>query len=469
MVFSSLIFIFIFLPGVLALYFSTLYLFAKKRFVFSALNFVLFATSLFFYISGEKKFFWVMLLVGLIDYTLALVMDAEQKKEVPNQRRLFYLLLVSVVSNMGLLFYFKYAQFASELLKNFFSHSYIIDVALPIGISFYTFESMSYIIDVYRGHIKATRRFIDYWAFITFFPHLVAGPIIRYVDLKRQLESRSHSWDNLAEGFRRFSIGLGKKVIISNPLGYYADILFALDSSRIDTTLAWVAACTYTLQIYFDFSGYSDMAIGLAKMFGIELPENFNAPYIARSIKDFWRRWHMTLSQWFRDYLYIPLGGNRDGAVKEYRNLFLVFVLCGLWHGANVTFFLWGCYHGFFLVAERIAGGRISWRAPSWLQHVYALVVIIFSWVIFRAESLDQIINIYKKMVGWNAQLISSDTLTFVARPHFYVYFLLGILFCTPFVYKHDRKSYAWSIFLFLLSCVFLCGQEYNPFIYFRF
>lgn len=469
MVFSSLNFIFVFLPVVLALYYATLSVFASKRFLFTALNFILFATSLFFYISGEKKFFWVMLLVGLIDYGLALLMDKEQKTSTAPSKKLFYLLLISVISNMGLLFYFKYAQFTSELLKNIFPHSYVLEVALPIGISFYTFESMSYIIDVYRGHIKATRRFIDYWAFITFFPHLVAGPIIRYVDLKRQLEFRTHNWENTAEGFRRFSLGLGKKVILANPLGYYADMLFQLDSSRMDTALAWVAATTYTLQIYFDFSGYSDMAIGLAKMFGIELPENFNAPYVARSIKDFWRRWHMTLSQWFRDYLYIPLGGNRDGITKEYRNLFLVFVLCGLWHGANVTFFLWGCYHGFFLVLERVVGNRTSWRAPQWLQHIYALIIIVFSWVIFRAETFEQIVFMYRKMLGINSLLISTDTITLITRPHFYVYFLLAVLFCTPYVYKLDKKSHLWSTVLFLISCVLLCGQEYNPFIYFRF
>ncbi len=455
MVFSSLAFIFSFLPIVLALYFATHAIFKNKRSVFNALNFVLFAASVDFYITGEKKFFWVMLVVGLTDYCIALLMDAEQKKPAPNAKFLFYLLLISIVSNMGLLVFFKYTPY--------------INIALPIGISFYTFESMSYIIDVYRGHIKATRRFIDYWAFITFFPHLVAGPIIRYVDLKNQLENRTHSWEQVAEGFRRFSLGLGKKVIIANPLGYYADMLFTLDSSRLDTTLAWVAACTYTLQIYFDFSGYSDMAVGLAKMFGIVLPENFNAPYLARSIKEFWRRWHITLSLWFRDYLYIPLGGNKQGVFKEYRNLMLVFILCGVWHGANVTFLLWGCYHGFFLICERILGKKMNFHFPQWLQHTYALLVIVLSWVIFRAESFAQICAMYSSMAGLHGHLISNDTLQFVSTPHFYVYFLIAVLFCTPVVYKLDCQSHLWSMSVFLISCIFLCGQEYNPFIYFRF
>ncbi len=471
MVFSSLNFIFIFLPAVLTLYYVTLYFFSRQRFLFSAVNFVLFITSLFFYISGEKKFFWVMLLVGFVDYCLALLIDHERQQTNKQQSKklLFYALLISVISNMGLLFYFKYAQFMSELLKNVFPHSYVFDVVLPIGISFYTFESMSYIIDVYRGQVKATRRFIDYWAFITFFPHLVAGPIIRYIDLKKQLEFRTHSWEQVAEGFRRFSIGLGKKVILANPLGYYADMIFQLDSSRLDTALAWVAASTYTLQIYFDFSGYSDMAIGLAKMFGIDLPENFNAPYISRSIREFWQRWHITLSHWFRDYLYIPLGGNKKGVLKEYRNLFLVFVLCGLWHGANVTFFLWGCYHGFFLILERIWKARWALRIPQWLQHIYAVVIIIFSWVIFRSESYEQIVNMYRNMLGLSSHLISKDTVTLVTRPHFYVYFLLAVACCVPFIYDLDKKSYTWSLFIFVISCIFLCGQEYNPFIYFRF
>ncbi len=455
MVFSSLFFIFVFLPIVLALYFTTHLIFKGRRTVFNALNFVLFAASLYFYITGEKKFFWVMLLVGLTDYFVALLMEREQKKNAPSANFLFYLLSVSIVSNMGLLFYFKYNPFTN--------------VILPIGISFYTFESMSYIIDVYRGDIKATRRFIDYWAFITFFPHLVAGPIIRYKDLKRQLENRTHSWEQAAEGFRRFSLGLGKKVIIANPLGYYADMLFTLDSSRLDTALAWIAACTYTLQIYFDFSGYSDMAIGLGKLFGIELPENFNAPYLARSIKDFWRRWHITLSQWFRDYLYIPLGGSKHGVFKEYRNLLLVFMLCGLWHGANVTFFMWGCYHGFFLIFERIATSKVSFRFPDWIQHTYALIIIVLSWVIFRAESYQQIRAMYSSMAGLNGPFISSDTFRLLSTPHFYVYFLLAVLFCTPVVYKLDRKNHFWSAGVFLISCIVLCGQEYNPFIYFRF
>jgi alginate O-acetyltransferase complex protein AlgI len=489
MVFSSLKFIFVFLPLVLAAYFAVLYFFASHKKIFTYLNLVLLVSSLVFYIEGEKKFFFVMLLVGFIDYFLALLLERGTERVRPNKNFRRFILLISVVSNMGLLFYFKYFNFVAEMVslvtEHFFplSHSsrLILEVSLPIGISFYTFESMSYIIDVYRCEIKATRRFIDYWTFITFFPHLVAGPIIRYIDLRIQLESRTHNWQNIVEGSRRFSVGLAKKVIIANPLGYYADIFYALDPSRLDSALAWITAATYSLQIYFDFSGYSDMAVGLAKLFGITLPENFNFPYAARSMRDFWRRWHITLSQWFRDYLYIPLGGNRGGPWKEYRNLFLVFTLCGLWHGASLNFLGWGVFHGLFLVAERLVRLRDSSRSYNFIRHLYAIVVILFSWVIFRSENFAQTWNIWKSMLGMGNSWISQDTLLHLTNVHFLFYFLLGIFFCIPLQpwLGEKAQSVTWLfqeklgetyfVFLLIISAMVLCGQEYNPFIYFRF
>ena len=488
MVFSSLKFLFIFLPIVLLVYFAVYQYCARSRRLFTWLNFVLLLASLVFYIEGEKKFFYVMLLVGFIDYWLALLLENDRQKAQPNPSFQKIILLASIFSNMGLLFYFKYFNFAAGLVTDLADQLYplnhgsrfFVEVGLPIGISFYTFESMSYIIDVYRGEIKATRRFVDYWTFITFFPHLVAGPIIRYIDLRKQLESRTHSWINIVEGFRRFSVGLAKKVIIANPLGYYSDIFYAVDASKMDTLLAWLTAGAYALQIYFDFSGYSDMAVGLARMFGITLPENFNYPYIAQSMKDFWRRWHMTLSQWFRDYLYIPLGGNRLGTFKEYRNLFLVFTMCGLWHGASLNFLGWGVFHGLFLVLERVIDFKEN-KAPLMLRHIYAIIVILFSWVIFRSETLSQTLAIWKAMLGLAPSLVSTDSLQLLSQPHFYVYLILGIVLSVPLSNwgVSPQRRATWnlhpafremsSVVLLIFSAIVLCGQEYNPFIYFRF
>ena len=513
MVFSSLEFIFGFLPAVFFAYAASLCFFRKKNYQFTALNLVLLVSSVIFYTKGEKIFFWVMLAVGFIDYFIALAIENDRRRVQPSRFKQQSLLKVSVISNMGLLFYFKYSGFVGHILFDIlfdilgvsklglFSLRHLSEIALPIGISFYTFESMSYIVDVYRGEVKATRRLIDYWTFITFFPHLVAGPIIRYAALKAQLEGRTHDWNKVNEGFRRFAIGLGKKVIIANPIGSYADVLFALDPTRVDVTLAWITAISYALQIYFDFSGYSDMAIGLAKIFGISLPENFNYPYIARNMRDFWKRWHITLSRWFRDYVYIPSGGNRHGIVREYRNLLIVFILCGLWHGASWNFVVWGAFHGFFLVAERVASGwhlKLNLRLaansgsrssgftqipsmPRLLQHIYALVVITLSWVIFRAETLTQVWRLYKAMFGGGSGLISNDTIMLLHRPHFYVYFLLGLIFSVPIVNyvgetwarKLSRPDSLWGealpLMIFAIAIFLLCGQEHNPFIYFRF
>lgn len=458
MVFSSLEFILHFLPWVIFVYFVVYGLFSKRSYLFTALNLVLFATSIYFYHSGEKNFFWVILLIGFCDFFFALQIEKQRELYPTSKIKPKVLLILSVLINMGFLFYFKYVFFFT---KYFFNSNYFEAIVLPVGISFYTFESMSYIIDVYLGHVKATRRFIDYWTFITFFPHLIAGPIIRYVDLKAQLESRNHNWKNVYDGSERFFYGLGKKVILANPLGYYADQFFSLDSFKIDSTLAWIMAICYSLQIYFDFSGYSDMAIGLSRIFGIQLPENFNYPYTSQSIKEFWRRWHITLSQWFRDYLYIPLGGNRKGTIREYINLLIVFFLCGLWHGASLNFIIWGSYHGFFLIFERIFHfPRVI--IPRLFKHIYALFVIICGWVIFRSESVSQMKGIFLSLFGINNHWISNDTLLLLQRPHFIIYFSLGLFFTVPTIKK-------WPVLVFIISLIFLSGEEYNPFIYFRF
>lgn len=482
MVFSSIKFIFVFMPAVLLVYFLAFKYLANTVRKVTILNGILLVSSLWFYIEGEKNYVWVMLLTGAIDYVIALLIEREQQRQPDMTTRTLkqkLLLLASITGNMGLLFYFKYTNFALDLIAP--GHSNVFHVILPIGISFYTFESMSYTIDVYRGETPATRKFVAYWTFITFFPHLIAGPIIRYSELRRQLEQRKHNWENVLIGFRRFVIGLSKKVIIANPMGYHADYLFALDPTRIDTFTAWLAAVAYTLQIYFDFSGYTDMAIGLGKIFGIDLPQNFNYPYISKSIKEFWRRWHMTLSSWFRDYLYIPLGGNKKGVIKEYRNLFLVFFLCGLWHGASLNFIVWGCFHGVFLVLERILRNIFSWKPPVFVLHLYTLLVIIFGWVVFRAETMPQTMAIWKAMLGMAPAFVSEDAIALLFKPHFFVFAVLGIFFSIPLkLYCGDKfidklitlprlRYELIFLALFLVSTVFLCGEEYNPFIYFRF
>jgi alginate O-acetyltransferase complex protein AlgI len=503
MVFSSLEFIFVFLPVVMILY--ALFISIGKRFFyhkthhyFTFLNSLLLIASLFFYIRGEKKFFWVMMLSSFIDYFASYLIGREYEKNsnsnTPNNKQRWALIL-SLTANLGLLCFFKYANWGYDVFLDLLSHfspsgisvdeqiKKQLSIVLPIGISFYTFQTMSYTIDVYRRQVSYSKNLIDYLSYVTFFPQLIAGPIVRYIDVQNQLSYRTHSLDNVVEGFKRFTIGLSKKVLIANPMGYYADYLFALDVSSFDAATAWVGAIAYTLQIYFDFSGYSDMAIGLGRIFGFHFPENFNYPYIAQSVQDFWRRWHMSLSTWFRDYLYIPLGGNRLGVLKEYRNLFAIFIICGLWHGANYTFVLWGAYHGLFLTIERIfrTNNLISKSLKYFkkLASLYTLIVIIFGWVLFRADNVEQAMNYWCSMLGKNSWWNDSSAEIFT-KPHLLFYMILGVIFSIPInrffgtkIYRQlvakNGLSFVLHILLFAITSCVLTGQDYNPFIYFRF
>ena len=302
-------------------------------------------------------------------------------------RRRQWLLTIAVAANLGMLVYFKYLNFLLVTLGRVGLGLSWEHVVLPLGISFFIFQAMSYTIDVYRGDVPPARDPVAFACYITMFPQLVAGPIVRYLDVANQLRCRTISAEKMASGIRRFIIGLAKKVLVANQMAILADQSFALSSTEISFGAAWMGTLAYTLQIYFDFSGYSDMAIGLGRMFGFEFLENFNYPYIARSVQDFWRRWHISLSTWFRDYLYIPLGGNRGSVAGTCFNLLAVFALCGFWHGASVNFLLWGLFHGVFLMLERICRGHF--RAPRLLGHVYTLVVVMFGWVLFRAETWD--------------------------------------------------------------------------------
>ena len=463
MLFSSPIFLFLFLPFSLALY----YLAPKKM-----KNIILLVLSLGFYTWGEKQMVILILLSSLVDYSSGLIINSGKKKIG---------LVLSIVFNLSILIYFKYSNFIISNINN----NLITNVVLPIGISFYTFQTMSYTIDVYRGNIKANKNFIDFTMYVTLFPQLIAGPIVRYSQVQKQLRERKTNAKQFATGVERFIIGLAKKMLIANNCAFFADAAFSLSQNQSSALIAWIGIIAYTLQIFFDFSGYSDMAIGLGKMFGFNFPENFNYPYISKSIKEFWRRWHITLSQWFRDYLYIPLGGNRKGNHRTYINLIIVFFLTGLWHGANWTFIVWGLFHGLFLIIERIGFESFLKKQSTWIAHFYTLLIVIVGWVIFRSENLNQAINYTYTLFDFKTPL-NTGFLNFYLTKEVITALIVGIILSTP-VYqkvklyfnnlKDNNSIYNLSvlcynvglIFLFALCFYYIATEAYNPFIYFRF
>ena len=394
MVFSSPIFLFAFLPIVLALYFVV-----GRRFH----NVLLIIASLLFYAWGETIYILIMVSSILLNYVLAIMIQKGHDSGLDLRARTF--LIIAVIANLCLLCYFKYANFLVDSL-DFILNAVRLNwlevrlspVHLPIGISFFTFHSLSYVIDVYRKVVTAQRNLVNMALYISFFPQLIAGPIIRYHDIAAQIENRNVTPDKFAYGIQRFIMGLGKKVLIANTLAMAADQVFAIPAAQLTTGLAWLGITCYTLQIYFDFSGYSDMAIGLGRMFGFEILENFNYPYISSSIREFWRRWHISLTNWFRDYLYIPLGGNRGTPARTYLNLLTVFFLCGLWHGASWTFVVWGLYHGAFLILERLKFGKLLNSAWSPVRHLYTILVFMVGWVFFRSDTLPYALEFLKAM-----------------------------------------------------------------------
>ncbi len=490
MVFSSVEFLFLFLPVVLLIYFTL----GK-----GIRNIFLTFASLCFYFWGENYLIWIMLLSTAIDYTSGLIISdgirnkpSQLDPEAKRTKKQKMGLILSLISNLALLGYFKYSNFFvesfvgtygflgldTEALRSF-GH-----VALPLGISFYTFQSMSYTIDVYMGQVKATRNFINFACYVTLFPQLVAGPIVRYRDIEFQLRNHTVTMNEFSAGVLRFVLGLIKKVIIANSVAQVADAVFSMPDSEIGFAMAWLGVLAYTIQIYFDFSGYSDMAIGLGQMFGFRFLENFNYPYIATSIQDFWRRWHISLSTWWRDYLYIPLGGSKCSSARTYFNLIIVFFLCGLWHGASWTFAVWGLYQGFFLIIERAGFSNILKKLPIAMRHVYAIIIFMFGWVIFRAETFHQALIFSKAMLGLNGN-------SFHLFKDFNNYNIgmiaLGVLFSAPVYPKmaemygivRSRHSNIWTladitgyavIFILFLFCILnLSAGTYNPFIYYRF
>ena len=481
MLFSSLLFLFCFLPFVLL---GNMLIQQRYR------NRFLLIASLIFFAWGGVTFTFIFMGSVLINFFSGILIS----KYESNLKRKKIVFTFAVILNLLFLCIFKYTGFVVEN-ANLLFHSFglgqipSIRILLPIGISFYTFHELSYIIDVYRGTTKAQRKLSDLGLYISFFPQLIAGPIVRYKDIAEQLTTREFSYSSFNNGMYRFFIGLGKKVLIANTLALIADHAFNKAPSEINTTMAWLGIISYTFQIYFDFSGYSDMAIGLAQLFGFRFKENFNFPYLAESIKDFWRRWHISLSTWFRDYLYIPLGGNREGKAKTYRNLIFVFFITGLWHGASWNFILWGFWHGTFIVIETLGFGIILEKLFRPLRIIYSYIIVLFAWVMFRADNITYAGQYYKVLFGMGkttnnffntigAELSreQSMALLIAIAGSFGLFNFIGKLGTyikskTSFsiVPGIDIAKFAFSICLLILCTIFMISGTYSPFIYFRF
>ncbi len=472
MVFSSTIFLFAFLPILLILYFISP---ARCR------NYILLIFSLIFYGWGGPSYLLLMIIVVTADYLFALFISMTEKKAL---RKLF--LILTVAGNLGCLGYYKYTNFLIRNLNSIFGTDLTeTRIILPIGISFFTFQAMSYVIDVYRKDVAVQKNPFYVMLYVSLFPQLVAGPIVRYKTVEDEILNRNIDIDEIAEGLERFMIGFGKKIIIANNTGALADLIFGMKS--VDMPLAWVGAVTYTLQIYFDFSAYSDMAIGLGRIFGFHFEENFNFPYISKSVGDFWRRWHISLTTWFRDYIYIPLGGNRKGTGRMYFNMFVIWTLTGIWHGAEWNFILWGLYYFIFQSAEKLFLKKILEKIPRFFQHLYTLFVIVLGWVIFRCDDgLNHLIRYFKALFSFHINTGTSEILSaYFAK--YGIYLFLGILFSIP-IYRLIREALAEKLSghkaakiifagtgyllvtgMFLISVLYLINSTYNPFIYFRF
>ncbi len=473
MVFSSPVFLFYFLPAVLCLYF----LLPK-----GLKNTMLFIVSLFFYAWGEPVYVLLMLSVIVINYLHGLWIAHLKDAGRPKAAR--FALIICVVINIGILGFFKYADFLIENINLIPAVSIpLIKIALPIGISFYIFQSLSYTIDVYRDIVKPQRNIIHFGTYISLFPQLIAGPIVQYKTIEDQLETRTHSYDKFGDGVWRFVMGLGKKVLLANNFGLIWDKVSGMDTSSVAVLTSWIGILSFTLQIYFDFSGYSDMAIGLGKMFGFEFLENFNYPYMSKSITEFWRRWHISLSTWFRDYVYIPLGGNRLGLALQLRNIFIVWLLTGIWHGASWNFVVWGLYFGVLLTFEKLFLLKILDRVPKFLSHIYTMLLVIISWAIFAFDSLKQGVLFIGSMFGaHNASIVDNMSIYLLLTNG--ILLLVGIVGSTEYpkrairfiqacLQKKPAPATAGACILLLiislLSVAYVVDASYNPFLYFRF
>ena len=477
MLFPSVEFIFAFLPIVLMVYFILL-----RRNVLLK-NIWLFAASLFFYAFGEGSFILLMLGEILLDYLLALFLNRSQKRWA---RRA--LLSIAIISNIGILGIFKYASFVCADILHLPPDAVGIaaDIHLPLGISFFTFQALSYVLDVYMGKVAATDSFLNVGLYVSFFPQLVAGPIVRFTDIADAINNRKESIDGFSSGVVRFLIGLSKKVLIANNMALVADAAWKLiigDRLEASVAMAWLGAISYTFQIYFDFSGYSDMAIGLGKIFGFDFPENFKHPYIATSLTEFWRRWHISLSSWFRDYVYIPLGGSRRGEARTYINLMIVWLLTGIWHGANYTFVVWGLLYGILLMIEKVLCGHKAIRKQSLIQrifgHLYTMIVVTLAWVIFRSDSInDAVIYILGMFGRGSGKLVDRVFVAYLKQN--ICFYIPAIIGCMPILesleIKFGEKNPIYNVAFgatvlagFVISVSYIINNGYNPFIYFNF
>ena len=461
MLFSSLTFLLAFLPLVLVLYYI------NNNRVYR--NIILLISSLIFYSWGEPRTIIIMIITIIVNYVMAIMIEEKEK-----YRKLLF--IVTCIFNIGILFFFKYFNFFVNdvlMLKNV-----TLNIILPIGISFYTFQILSYVIDVYKKEVVAQRSIINLGAYVTMFPQLIAGPIVRYQTIAKELTERKEHVDDIAEGLRRFIIGLGKKIIIANQMAIIADkVYLSIPLHDLNTMFAWIGTIAFALQIYYDFSGYSDMAIGLGKMFGFHFVENFNYPYIATSITDFWRRWHISLSSWFRDYVYIPLGGSRCSKARWMLNIMIVWSLTGLWHGASYNFILWGLYYGVLLMMEKLFFKKYLDKLKG-INYIITMLIVLVGWVFFNSSSVDQIIYMIRNLFGFNGSfsliLLNNQGILYLLP-----YMLIAIIGMGPWInqlfIKIRNNTIGFTIYdiylvVILVVClIFLINNSYNPFIYFRF
>ena len=462
MVFTSISFIYYFLPLLLICYFVV-----PKKFR----NIILLMFSVLFYFYGEPKYILLMLIEVLISYVVGLLIDKYKNKNI---------LIIGIFIHVLLFGIFKYFNFVIINVNNLFhSNLNLLNVVLPIGISFYTFQIISYEIDVYNKKVNVQSNILKYFLYVFLFPQLIAGPIVRYQDVNKAIDNRNVTFKMFANGLRRFIIGFSKKVIIANNLGELCNIYLNLGDKSVLFT--WIFAISYMLQIYFDFSGYSDIAIGLGKMLGFNFPENFNYPYMAKSITDFWRRWHMTLSSWFRDYVYIPLGGNKKGVLKQIRNILIVWSLTGLWHGASWNFIVWGLYFGILLILEKFILKKYFSDVPKFIKGIYTLFLVMISFVIFQGDNLSNDFNIIKGLFGLNGELFINNVTLYYLKGYI-IFIVLGVIGATNYVKNLVIKisngkgkkiinilEPIYLLILLIIVTMYLIDSSYNPFLYFRF
>ncbi len=462
MVFSSITFLYYFLPLVLLSYFAL----HKK-----CGNGVLFIFSLLFYAWGEPVYVFLMLFSTVFNYFAGLKIEKGTKKKT--------ILVVSVVVNFLILLYFKYFGFIISIINSIFGLKIAVkELALPVGISFYTFQAVSYLIDVYRNDAKAQKNFVNFACYITLFPQLIAGPIVRYNQIEEQLDFRRETTLKFGSGVSRFVAGLCKKVLIANNIGALWNSVSTLPLNELSTLNAWIGIVAFTLQIYFDFSGYSDMAIGLGKMLGFTFDENFNYPYISKSVSEFWRRWHISLGTWFKEYVYIPLGGSRVKKARMFFNLFIVWMLTGLWHGASYNFVLWGLYYAVLLIIEKTFLLKLLKKCPAIVEHIYTMLMVIFGWVLFASENLAYALSYFKTMFGFS-QAGLCDSRFFYSLSSYVLVLVLAIAGCLPYpkrLFESAKKNRRFKIAVpyilalgFVICTAYLVDSTFNPFLYFRF